>query len=79
MTTRLRHCALTLVVYGDDGVVVSHLDAGSDHPVHAVLHLRVPALHSVEVKQRVSLRSTCKSFNCDVLVGWLVVMSWLVD
>ena len=45
-------CLATLVVDGHDGVAVAHLDAGADHPVHAVLHLRVPALQTKTDKTR---------------------------
>ena len=58
---------MDLIVEGDDGVAFAQVDARADHPVHLLLHLRVPALQegvsvsvsvSVSVTMRVSMRET---------------------
>ena len=52
--------AAALVVDTDDGVRVTSLDASSHNPIHPIQHLRVAALHGVEIQRLVAVRSDAR-------------------
>lgn len=39
-----------LIVDGEDGIVLSHLDASTNDTVHLVLHLSITSLDSIKIK-----------------------------